>query len=135
MKKLLLFTFILLVATSCKKYPDGPLFSLSSKKARLCRTWISDRYFINGVDKTTPTNPLWTGYKLEFRKNGEVQYYNHPKYNSTAGSWSFDSDKANLSITLDVLNEYSVIERLTSSELWLSKNDGTNVVETHFIAE
>ena len=135
MKKLLLFTFILLVATSCKKYPDGPLFSLSSKKARLCRTWRVEKYIKNGKDETNNTLPLWTDHTVSFSKDGTLQYFNHPKYQNIAGSWSFDSDKKNISITLPLLNEYNVVDRLTSSELWLSKNDGTNVVETHFVAE
>jgi len=135
MKKLLLFAFLILFCFSCKKYPEGPLISLKSKDSRICRTWRVERYTINGVDRTNATLPLWTEHTIIFNKNGEVEYRNHPKYHNSTGSWSFESEKQNLSITLDSLNEYSVIDRLTSDELWLEKHDGPNLVETHFRAE
>ena len=58
--KILLFTLTIFgltigpqFITSCKKYPDGPEFSLRTRKERLANTWKVDNYKINGTDFTS----------------------------------------------------------------------------------
>jgi hypothetical protein len=51
MKKLILFLIIITaIATSCKKYPDGPMFSLRTAKNRLYGYHTLTTYTVNGVD-------------------------------------------------------------------------------------
>lgn len=49
MKKSFLGSLVLLlIFTSCSKYPDGPAFSLLTKKERLCNDWVLVEREING---------------------------------------------------------------------------------------
>ena len=61
--KILLFT-IFISFVSCKKYENGPAFSLMSKKARIANIWKVDTYILNGKDKTTEYRQLVTREKL-----------------------------------------------------------------------
>jgi len=51
MKKLILFLIIITAITAgCKKYPDGPMFSLRSAKHRLYGEHTLVKYTVNGID-------------------------------------------------------------------------------------
>ena len=54
MKHLVKITLIIscISIISCKKYEEGPAFSLMSKKARLSNIWQVNQYLLNGEDKT-----------------------------------------------------------------------------------
>src|SRR4051812_28988231 len=91
MKRLSTYFFIVAIIfsvafVSCKKYPEGPAFSLRSKKARLSNTWKIEQYKFNGVDSTSfAKNHLFNGYFLNINKNGEYSF----SYNLLIGSLSF----------------------------------------------
>ena len=51
MKKILcLFFLSSLIIFSCKKYPDGPLFSVRAPSQRIIGAWKLKSYMINGTD-------------------------------------------------------------------------------------
>lgn len=141
MKRLLLFLLSILILYSCNKYEEGPAFSLLSKKARLANTWMVDRYYGNGVDRTFEYRAIFTSERLTIFKSGTWQYtdkstwtwvdtYNH-------GFWSLEDDKETLQLvyenSLGPPAKYRIL-RLKSKELWLEKkfnNDSTAIY--HYI--
>lgn len=56
--RIILFLIIILSLTTCKKYPDGGLVSLTYKhlfggrKDAIKKTWELDSYIVNGIDST-----------------------------------------------------------------------------------
>jgi hypothetical protein len=128
---------LLLVATvvtilnfqSCKKYDDGPGFSLRSVTKRLTGKWeVTD---IQG--QGSPDHKVF----IEFEKDGDFKvtheessyFYNGYSYNYSDtynGEWSFEDGKR--TIELDYDNEGSEeceIKRLTNSEFWFEDEDNT----------
>lgn len=45
---------------SCKKYEEGPSFSLKTVKARLSGEWQIEKYTVNGIDST---ELIWNDYR------------------------------------------------------------------------
>jgi hypothetical protein len=108
------------VITSCKKYEDGPAFSLLTKKARLCGDWSIQSITYNGVDQTAAYQTIvGADFKLNIEKSG--------KYTSTGnfpddGTWKFGEDKDDVYFTSSkagATEQAFRILRLKSKELWL----------------
>jgi len=100
---------------SCKKYEDGPSFSLRSKTARLTGEWeliaIGDsiaNYFS----------------EFKFEKNGDFTFtWTDGGRIGFNGDWEFDDKKENITTNFTALgqlqeNNYK-INRLTNKELWM----------------
>ena len=118
----LLFAAMLIFGTSCGKYPDGPGFSLRTKKARLVNTWkvtyatdANDDITENtaGVTLTIDEEGNWkTGCETT---NGAVQ--------EETGTWQLSNDKDILILTHDdatiTIPQQWKINRLKNDELWL----------------
>src|SRR5688572_21953831 len=87
----LLLLPLLLVPVSCKKYPEGPLLSLRSKKARLTGEWMLEKILRNGNDSTAYYKAyLGSNYLLIIKKH-EVYWVqgNFPG----DGTWRLDDKK------------------------------------------
>ena len=92
-------SFLLVLFASCDKYPNGPSFSLRTKKARLCNEWVLTSYQVNGnefienqpdvkmaIDKDETYSISRTTSSL-----GQIQTdYEH-------GTWTLDSEGTVLS--------------------------------------
>ena len=109
MKKILsLFVITIFVLTSCKKYEEGPSFTLLSKKSRLANTWRIDRYYENEIDKTSDALVLFKDFVLVIDKNN-MKYTKTFKalgllnYGET-GSWNFSSDQSQVEFKPDDTN-------------------------------
>lgn len=64
MKKLTIYlSLLLIVATTCKKYEEGPAISLRSKENRLYQTWKGKEIYRNGEVEEVSYNSLYM--KLE----------------------------------------------------------------------
>ena len=122
MKKLLIILISILfissnLITSCKKYVDGPAFSLLTKKARLTGNWTLQTYTYNGNDLTA----LFGGnFKMNIKKDGTYQTTIGTA--SDEGKWKFGEDKDDVyfdSNTAGVAEEAYRILRLKNKELWL----------------
>jgi hypothetical protein len=48
LRTVVLASLLLVLFSSCDKYPNGPSFSLRTKKARLCNEWLLTSYQVNG---------------------------------------------------------------------------------------
>ena len=122
---------------SCKKYPDGPNFSLRTKKARLCGTWVMDTYKINGVDQTAFFNAVLPGYQLEINTN--ETYKSSSNTGATEeGKWEFTNSKESVktTITLTGATNENEILKLENKALWLKNKDtNNNTIELHLKAK
>lgn len=110
--------------SSCKKYEDGPSFSLLSKKSRLEGPWKLESATQNGTDITALfVLALGANYVLEIEKDGN---YRTEGTNPVKGSWSLGEDKDDIrfmSSAAGSTEESYRILRLTSKELWLKQTD------------
>ncbi|MCX6310753.1 MAG: hypothetical protein NT084_03870 [Bacteroidetes bacterium] len=142
MKKLLfIFLSILITFTACKKYQDGPSFTLYPKKYRLARGWVIDKVFENGVDKTTEYKNLYCNFSwyIDKLQNYILSYtaYNTLPY-SEMGTWKFSNNKTHLLFSNNDVNALPTISndwtiyRLTVKEFWIETTNSLGVnVEMH----
>ena len=125
MKKLILCAIVALsiIAVSfpsCKKYEDGPSFTVLSKNSRLCGNWKLESYTTHDSDITTTVDSLYgTGWELQINKDDS--YKSTGNINQT-GKWKFDNDKNDVIFTPDSASEavdtFRILQ-LKSKDLWL----------------
>jgi hypothetical protein len=134
---LALVAVIALAGTACKKYPDGPEFSLHTKTERVAQNWKVGQALDSSRDVTTNYNK----YYLDLTKSGgatlTAQYtFAGTVYDySTGGSWAFVNDKANISFNFSNNNASGVyvILKLEQDEMWLKQDAGS--LELHFVPQ
>lgn len=124
MKKLLFLLPIFLLVFSCKKYEDGPVFSLRTKTHRLANTWNVESVTLeNGTDITDDFNTWYPNYMLTIAKeNTYVLTFNLNsgiEYKET-GTWVYNGDKTHIYFTNSAAGGMSdwTILRLKEKELW-----------------
>lgn len=151
MKRISSYFFILAVIFSvtffsCKKYPEGPSFSLRTKTERLSNSWKIQQYKFNGADSTTfVKNNLLNNYKLIISKNGDYSI----SYNfvlgiisipfTEAGNWVFSTDKKNVIFNKESGNTTASVGsnstweilKLKETELWARYTQDNDVTEVH----
>ena len=106
--------------SGCKKYEDGPYFSLLTKKQRLTGDWEIKKLMSEGI------NIINNGYdiEMEFDKDGDFEfsasysYYGYSYTYTSKGEWEFSNDKEEIELDFDD-GTYQEIEitRLTNKEL------------------
>lgn len=125
MLRISLFTvilgLILPLLHSCGKYPDGPNFTLLSRKSRLEGTWTA--YEVTNSNGQTTSYPNG-GASIELTDDEEVFLYTG--IITIQGTWSLVKDKEYLRITYPGLSstEYE-IRRLKNKDMWLKDPNGS----------
>src|ERR1043166_9120904 len=143
---LLTFFSIALLFSACKKYDDGPLFSLESKKKRVSNLWVIQKVYEtpqNGskTDKTADNWSYYTGYLMSIEKDGgyTITYspMNISQYNES-GLWSFNDKKTTITFAngngnSSAIGNHWTILRLKEKELWMQTTNSNNTtIEAHF---
>ena len=144
MKKLSLFLLFAMLSiaainvSSCKKYEDGPFFSIKSPEARLQRTWRVTKAMSGGNDLTSLFQLV--NYKVEFTASEIKIVYSNFLTGTTMeqGTWKWvDATKKSIIITQTVTGNSQTstwdITRLTSKELhasYTSVENGVSVQNT-----
>ncbi|HEY0030578.1 MAG TPA: hypothetical protein VGC65_07460 [Bacteroidia bacterium] len=137
------FFLCLLWLSSCKKYEDGPAFSLMTKKARIANIWKVDKYLLNGEDKTSSYRLFVTREKLVIYQSGEFSYNEISNWSWAApaytGSWKFVSNKEEVEMTPEnttlKVQTYKIL-RLKKDELWLERQvSPDSLVEYRYLPE
>lgn len=137
MKRNIIIPVLLMVALlgleSCKKYPDGPSFTIRSKKDRLANEWVIHKVYTNDVDVTA----IWTTTFPDFLWNIRKDYYYELLTNgvTTEGIWALDEEKEQVIFTENgsPTPEVFDIYKLKSDELWLYRIVGGDETEMHLI--
>ena len=130
---------ILVANTGCKKYEEGPAFSLRSKKARVVNDWIVVKWLENGEEADLSKLTLeWI-----FEKDNTGKFIH--TIQTVAGTftseeditWDFNDDKTILIVnTVDdngkVLEttEYTIL-KLYENEMWLKTENNDDTYEYH----
>ena len=113
--------------SGCKKYDDGPMFSLLTKKQRLTGEWEVKKFRQNGVNAISQGLEL----EMEFDKDGDFEFtarstytdyygYSYNYTNKVTGEWEFSNDKEEVELDYDdsdISDEEWEITRLTNKEL------------------
>jgi len=122
-------SLVMLSAEGCKKYPDGPTFTLHSRTERVANTWKVDNYKINGDDYTS----LMSDYTETYTKDGNYSYV----WGSLSGSglWKFQNKDKEIALTgINNQSNYTlVILKLEEKEFWYYYMDGSDKKEFHMI--
>jgi hypothetical protein len=89
MRKVIVLGFLAMTVTfsGCKKYPEGPGFSLSSAMKRFAQHWALNNVTANGVDVTL----LFTGVSWDIEDDGD--YTQITPLGNILGTWQFNDDK------------------------------------------
>ncbi len=135
--KICLGAFILL-SVSCKKYPEGPGVSLTSKKARMANLWTIEKYVTKSgteyKEVVFDSNLNDTiGFVLDLDKDGGLEYHfggSHGLEN-IKGKWEFFNNKTELKIISGTESEEFLIRKLKNKQLTIEDSVG-NV--TYFTA-
>jgi hypothetical protein len=124
---------MMLTFNSCKKYEDGPTFSLASAKSRVVNKWKIEKVLAFGFDVTA----LFTGFTMEFKSDFTYTITYTGVSTSETGAWRFDATKENIYTKPDnsVIETKWEILRLKSDELWVNYSDGTNLYEIHLVSQ
>ena len=129
--KIFLGCFLLaaVIFTGCKKYEDGPAFSLRSKTERVANTWVVESYTINGTDYTSTLTNI--NYTETYDKDGNYSYTSSVENGS--GRWEFQSDKEQIkrSGVASQPTQTLYILRLKEREFWYYYLDGNVRHEVH----
>jgi hypothetical protein len=128
LKTTMLFTVLTFVASSCKKYDDGPLISVRSKEERIANTWVIENAYNNGNDVTGD----YDQYDLYMDKDSKAKLTSNYKSGgitfsyTTEGAWRFENSKNDLRLDFendDADRVYEIL-RLKEEELWLKEKGG-----------
>lgn len=127
----ILITSLLLIPIiqSCKKYPDGPAFSLRSRAERVANTWKVENYKINGNDFTS----LVSSYTETYTKKGDYSY--SWGILDGSGKWSFQNKDTEIKIngTDGQASRKLFILKLEEKSFWYYYYEGNDKHELHLI--
>ena len=112
----------------CKKYDDGPMFSLRSREERISNTWRIDRAMTGSDDVTS----AFDQYELRLTKDHDASLtatytlFGTDFSFTTSGTWSFENKDEDLRLDFedgDADETYQIL-RLKETELWLREKGG-----------
>ena len=114
MKKLLVFSILFsLLFASCNKYPDGPKFTLLTKRSRMTGIWdLKETVHTDGSVLTNTDDYLMT---LKYNKDMSIETPN----GTYTGTWAFFTNDEQVRFSYNSLYITYTIRRLAKNELWL----------------
>ncbi|TVR68256.1 MAG: hypothetical protein EA408_13595 [Marinilabiliales bacterium] len=133
---LLIMIVMVLLPLSCKKYEDGPWFSIYSKKERVTGNWYFELVTEDGNDMTD----MYASHTLNMRRNGDLYWSqgfigNNPwDTYGPGGEWKFVNDKNQIEMHFyyGVTEEHTLvwdITRLAYADLRLRRyENGVEIV-------
>ena len=122
---------LFLFSTGCKKYDDGPLISLKSKKSIITNIWILDEVLENGVTAVPQPSVVFFGGVFEGVHGEELELLDNNsascKKNDQImreGAWKLNEDKTVLKIDfgISIVVDWEIL-KLKTKELWVMEND------------
>ena len=143
--------FLLLVmATSfgCRKYENGPWFTLRSKEGRVINSWKYELVLRNGLDVTAGQPELSIVYsESTIGFNDNKRFSTIITYSDTLnfppqrhdGTWAFSDNHEDLILTYDLPGPLAgdtqtwVITKLREHQLWAEESFDNNLYEYRLI--
>ena len=103
LRTVVLASLLLVLFSSCDKYPNGPSFSLRTKKARLCNEWILASYQINGNEfiSNQPTVKLAIDKDGTYSISSSATVLGQIQTDYEHGTWTLESEGTKLFLLLD----------------------------------
>jgi hypothetical protein len=140
---LIVIIAVAITFAGCKKYDDGPSFSLKSKTARLARTWTIDKVMLNSIDMSPAEITMdqgGTNVTNTFTKGGGCTVTMNDSsgmMHTNSGKWAFANNDKEITISgmMGLASETSTILKLTSDEFWYWHMDGSDKMEMHWKAK
>jgi hypothetical protein len=139
-KLLLVFIIAILSVSGCRKYPDGPAFTLLSKRWRLAEDWKKNKIYKNGTEITTEYLSTIKHESLNMDKSGNFSYtlVTNTGWLEYGGTWSFNSDKSVIYFSYFLgqqsITDGNLILRLKEHDMWLQfTTQSGDVMEYHYI--
>ncbi|WP_070137841.1 hypothetical protein [Crocinitomix algicola] len=123
--------------TACKKYEEGPVLTLKTKKERVANTWVIEQAFRNGEDVTDD----YDEFTLLTTKDGDASLaalYSFGDFSfeyETDGTWEFQSNKENLELDFDTdaADVTYQILKLEEDNMWVREKGGED--ELHLMSK
>ena len=119
--------------SGCKKYPEGPSLSLSSRVARLENSWKISSVTMNGQDVTNLFSSI--NYTETYDKEGNYSFAS--AVDNRSGKWEFQNN--DLEIRRSSVSGQSsmdlIILKLKSNEFWYRVIDGSDEYEFHLVSQ
>lgn len=135
-KYLVLLVVSMTVVCSCKKYPDGPAFSLRSKLNRVTNVWTIEKYFIDGVDQTSAILSGFYENTFQMKKDGTYsEHWNsHVAPLTDGGTWEFIDGKDAIKRISDGTGDIDTLTilRLKNKEFWIKTRNGSQSIVIHY---
>jgi hypothetical protein len=125
---------MLVILASCKKYEEGPAFSLRKQSARLKGEWTMDTRLINGVGQVLDVDDL---DDIFYFLSDNTFTIIDPGHATRSGDWNFNSNKKDLILYFGINRfvEVYTIKRLTNKEFWYTTYIDNNLNEIHLKAK
>ncbi len=139
----------ILLFTTCKKYPEGPAFTLLTVNHRLFGTYILDKYIVEGIDSTLLLPPCTAvnsvpyskgdgSYCFQIERGGDIKGLDghggvvlvHNK-NDIGIDYNVILGSKNLLQPLKNAGGVWEIRKLTNKEFWIKQDYGGRVWEIH----
>lgn len=126
-----MITALIVTATSCGKYEDGPNFTLKTKKSRITNKWKPVKKYFNGDEQ--PIIDDGDNF-IEISKNSDYRYFYQNRYVTWdySGEWEFYDSKKKIIVTFDTSADTLTILRLTKDEFWVLNPMTGGDWETHY---
>lgn len=113
--------------SSCRKYEDGPTFSLTSKTERVVNSWTAQSLFRNDIEETSQ----FLAFTMDFARNGRFTWTSTREGIdpiTVGATWELTDLNNQIKLTFDDLDPisgetrllYMDIRRLTQTELWVT---------------
>ncbi|MBN8702173.1 MAG: hypothetical protein J0M08_03855 [Bacteroidetes bacterium] len=140
-KRFFLATILLgILLIGCKKYEEGPAFSLRTKKARISGSWVLEKYLVDGVDETASYLGGYSPDLLEIEKSGDFKYTDYYFNGSIIdyGVWEFLPGKEEVKFKMapSIGSEFTYkILKLKNNEFWYRWNVNGSNRDYHFKAK
>lgn len=112
-----------LLFTSCNKYPDGPGFSMLSKKERVEGEW--DLQETDHADGTVTYDT--SGQIMKF--TDDMECFIEAGFITVEGTWEFTDKKEKIRVSFGNYTDVYSIRRLKNKEMWLMDDSNNGVLK------
>ena len=134
----------LFFCSACRKYQDGPAFTLLSKQARITGEWNLDVALLSTATSNAGITGRYPPMRMQIDRSDEFTVAFFDDFEVRRGEWSLEENKETFNWTLsdnvttgiigtngqivryDSLERFD-IERLTTGDLWLIDRFGTTL--------